>query len=233
AGVDIGAVTGGLAVDVRAGAREVAELAAETVADRADLAVALRQPLQEVPGVLHVAHGEVVVEVVVEIERLLHVFGIVVGELDTRLLPPEQIRHQADKSRLREFMRVPAHGVVDAPDFHDGDDGAGRRAVRDREIGAHLAVTQLDRDGLRFHADALAAVRAGSLSSARALPANIFSRSAEEMGSAATASMVLAIRPRPCSASKGASVANRQDGVPKNACPHRVGAIAPLSAVSA
>src|SRR5262249_54579551 len=103
-----------------AAAHEVAELAAETVADRADLAVALRQPLQKMPRVLHVAHGEVVVEVVVEIERLLHVFGIVVGELDARLLPPEQIRHQADESGLREFMRVPAHGVVDAPDFHSG-----------------------------------------------------------------------------------------------------------------
>src|SRR6516225_9138029 len=129
-------------------------------------------------------------------------------------------------------MRMPAHGVVDAPDFHDG---AGRRAVRDRDIGTHLAVAQLDLDGLRFHADrfhadAWAAVRAGSLSSARALPANIFSRSAGEMG---TASTVLAIRPRPCSASNGASVANRQDAVPKNACPHRVGAIDPLSAVSA
>src|SRR5215510_2536901 len=119
------------------------------------------------------------------------------------------------------------------PDFHDGDDGAGGRAVRDREIGAHLAVAQLDFDGLRFHGSACAAVRAGSLSSARALPANIFSRSAEEMGSASTASIVLAIKPRPCSASNGASVANRQDDVPKNACPQRVGAIAPLSAVSA
>src|SRR5262245_47430688 len=236
--LDIGAVVGDRAVDVGAAAHEVAELAAEAVADRANLAVALRQPLQEMPGVLHVAHGEVVVEVVVEIERLLDVFGIVIGELDARLLPPEQIRHQAHEPRLREFMRVPAHGVVDAPDFHDGDDGARRRAVRDRDIGSHLAVAQLDLDGLRFHADRLhadawAAVRAGSLSSARALPANIFSRSAEEMGSASIASMVLAIRPRPCSASNGASVANRQDAVPKNACPQRVGAIAPLSAVSA
>src|SRR5262245_21947594 len=72
------------------------------------------------PRVLHVAHGEVVVEVVVEIERLLDVFGIVIGELDARLLPPEQVRHQADESRLREFMGMPAHGVVDAPDFHSG-----------------------------------------------------------------------------------------------------------------
>src|SRR5262249_18936234 len=96
---------------------------------------------------------------------------------------------------------------------------AGRRAVRDRDIGSHLAVAQLDLDGLRFHADRLhahawAAVRAGSFSSAHAFPANIFSRSAEEMGSASIASIVLAIRPRPCSASNGASVANRHDDVP-------------------
>ena len=78
--------------------------------------------MEPLSGILHVAHGEVVVEVVVEIERLLHVFGIVIGELDARLLPPEPIRDQADESRLREFMRVPAHGVVHAPDFHNRDD---------------------------------------------------------------------------------------------------------------
>src|SRR5262249_56059522 len=94
----------------------------------------------------------------------------------------------------------------DAPDFHEGDDATGRRAVRDREICSHLAVAQLDLDGLRFHADrfhadAWAAIRAGSLSSTRALPANILSRSAEEMGSASTASILLAIRPRPSSPS--------------------------------
>src|SRR5262249_51647842 len=140
--------------------------------------------------------------------------------------------------RRRQLRGLPAHGVVDPPDSHDGDDGARRRPIRDRDIGSHLAVAQLDPDSLRvhadrFHADAWAAVRAGSLSSARALPANIFSRSAEEMGSASIAAIVLAIKPRPCSASNGASVANRQDDVPKNACPQRVGAIAPLSAVSA
>jgi len=42
-----------------------------------------------VPSVLHVAHREVVVEVVVEIERLLDVVGIAVAELDTGLLPPD------------------------------------------------------------------------------------------------------------------------------------------------
>jgi hypothetical protein len=131
--LDIRAVIGDRAVDIGAAAHQVAELAAEAIADRADLAVALRQLLQIVPGVLHVAHGKVVVEVVVEIERLLHVLGIVVAELDTGLLPPEQIRHETDKSGLGEFVRVPPHGVVDAPDFHDGDDRACRRLVRNGE----------------------------------------------------------------------------------------------------
>ena len=67
---------------------------------------------------------EVVIELVVEVEGLLHVLGVVVGELDARLLAPEEIRHQADEARLGEFLRVLAHGVVDAPDLHDGDDGA-------------------------------------------------------------------------------------------------------------
>src|SRR5262245_22455231 len=132
-------------------------------------------------------------------------------------------------------MRVPAHGVVDAPDFHDGDDGAGRRLVRDGEIGAHLAVAQLDRDVLRFHAraPALAAAGAGSLSRSRALPAKIISRRPGVTGSASTALMVARMRPRPCSQSNGASVANRHDEVPKKAWPQRVAATSPLSAVSA
>ena len=71
--LDVGAVIRDRAVDVGAAAHQVAELAAEAVADRADLAVALRHLLEVMPGVLHVAHAEVVVELVVEIERLLDV----------------------------------------------------------------------------------------------------------------------------------------------------------------
>ena len=56
---------------------------------------------------------------------------IAVGELDPGLLPPKEIGDEADKARLREFMGVLAHGVVHAPDFHDRDDAARRRAVRD------------------------------------------------------------------------------------------------------
>src|SRR3954468_727191 len=127
--------------------------------------------------------------------------------------------------------------VVDAPDFHDRDDGAGGRLVRDREIGAHLAVVQLDPDALRFHfrdpAFVFASVAPGNLSSARALPANIISRLPAVIGSASIALIVLRISPRPCSASNGASVANRHDDVPKKACPQPVAVTSPLSAVSA
>src|SRR6185436_6848999 len=98
-----------------AAAHEVAELPSQAVADRADFAAALRYFLQVVPDVLHVAHAEVVVEVVIEIERLLHILRIAVVELDARLLPPEQVRDQADESRLGELMRMPPHRVVDAP----------------------------------------------------------------------------------------------------------------------
>src|ERR1051326_4720499 len=122
--LDIRAIVGDRAVDLGAAAHQVAELAAQAVADRADLAVALRQLLEEVPGVLHVAHREVVVEVVVEIERLSHVLGIAVRELDAGLLPPEQVGHQADEAGLGELVRVMPHCVVDAPDLHDGDDRA-------------------------------------------------------------------------------------------------------------
>src|SRR5229473_3364414 len=151
--LDVGAVVGDGTVDVGTAAHQVTELAAEAVADRADLAVALRTLLQIVPSVLHVAHREVVVEVVVEIERLLDVLRIAVGELDTRLLAPEEIGHEADESRLGELVRVMAHGVVDAPNLHDGDDRARRRLVGDGEIGPHLAVAELDLDVLRFHSE--------------------------------------------------------------------------------
>ena len=153
--LDVRAVVGDRAIDVRAAAHQVAELAAEAVADRADLAVALRKLLQIVPDVLHVADAEVVVELVVEIERLLHVIGILVGQFDARLLPPEQIRHEADESRLRELMRVVAHGVVDAPDLHDGDDRADRLLVRIGDVGAHRAVAQLHLDVFGPHCPAL------------------------------------------------------------------------------
>jgi hypothetical protein len=55
-----------------------------------------------------------------------------------------------------------------------------------------------------------------------ALPVKIAACSSGGMSSASTAAMVRAIRPRPRSLSKGASVANRQRSVPKNAWPHAV-----------
>ena len=93
-------------------------------------------------------------------------------------------------------------------------------SVRDRQVGAHLAVAQLDPDVLRLHPGAFAAVfAAGSLSNDRALPANIMLRLPDVIGSASIALMVLRIRPRPCSASNGASVANRHDDVAEERMP--------------
>src|SRR5262249_24998817 len=140
---------------------------------------------------------------------------------------PEQVGHQADEAGLGELVGVAAHGVVDAPNLHDGDDRAGGRLVGNSEIGAHLAVAELYSDGLGLHAGL------SSLSSSRALPAKIIAFRPAVMGSASIALMVLRIRPRPSSASNGASVANKHDDVPKNACPQRVAAGSPLSAVSA
>src|SRR6267143_913340 len=65
-------VIGHGAVDVGAAAQEVAELAAQAIADRADLAIAFFHSAEEFRGVLHVANAEVVVEVVIQIEGLLH-----------------------------------------------------------------------------------------------------------------------------------------------------------------
>src|SRR6185437_2261080 len=171
------------------------------------------------------------IEIIVEIECLLHVLRVLVGKLHARFLPPEQIRHQADEAGFGEFVRMMAHRVVDAPDFHDGDDGADGCLVGDRQIGSHLAVAQLDLNVLRFHTPAFAF--AFNLSKSRALPARIRSRAALSISSASIASMVLRISPPPPSASNGASVANNENFVPKKSCPQRVAARAPLSAVSA
>ena len=94
--LDIGAVISDRAVNIRSTAHQVTQFAAEAVADRADLAVALRQLGQKVPCVLHVARGEVVIEIVIEIECLFDVLGIAVGKLDAGLLTPKQIGHETD-----------------------------------------------------------------------------------------------------------------------------------------
>jgi hypothetical protein len=52
---------------------------------------------------------------------------------------------------MHEFVRVMTHGVVDTPDFHDRNDGAGGCAIGDRQIRAHFAIAQFHLDVLRFH----------------------------------------------------------------------------------
>src|SRR5689334_4194211 len=91
--LDIGAVISDRAVDVAAAAHEKAELAAETITDGADLAVAFPHAAQELAGVLHVLDAKIVVEVVVEVEGLPDMVRIAVGQLDARLLAPEQVGH--------------------------------------------------------------------------------------------------------------------------------------------
>ena len=104
--LDVGAVVRDRAIDIGAAAHEIAQLAAEAVTDRADLAVAFRQAFQVFPGVDHVLNAKVVVEIVVEIERFLHVLGVGVGKLDAGLLPPEEIGYEAHEARFREFPSV-------------------------------------------------------------------------------------------------------------------------------
>ncbi len=140
--LDVRAVIGHRAIDVGTAAQQVAQLAAQAIAHCTSLAVAPGQARQVFDGILHVAHAELVVEVVVEIERLLSILGIAIGQFHARLLTPEQVRHQAHKARLGELLRVLAHGVIDAPDFHDGDDAARRRAIGHGEMGTHHTIAQ-------------------------------------------------------------------------------------------
>ena len=157
-------------------------------------------------------HGEVVVEVVVEVECLLDVLGIAVGKLDARLLPPEKIRNETDEAGLRKFVGVMPHGVVDAPDFHDGDDRWRGSAGGYGQIGPHLAVAKLDLDVLRSHLPGLTVSEAGAHCRRECHQVAVSAASRPR-----TPRMVSLMRPRPCSASNGASVANRQCDVPKNA----------------
>src|SRR5882672_10890100 len=194
-------------------------------ADRSDLAAAFRYGLQVRLDVLHVAHPEVVVEVVVEVEGLLHVLGVSVVELDAGLLAPEEIGDEAHEPDLRELLRVTPHGVVYAPNLHDGDDRRRRRSLGEDYVRAHRAVAQGDADVPNSHQL--------SRSSSRALPEKMRSFSALGISSAFTAARVSRISMRPCSASKGASVANRQCEVPKKAWPQRAAAADPFTEVSA
>jgi hypothetical protein len=45
-------------------------------------------------------------------------------------------------SVIVKFMRVVPHGIIDAPNLHDGDDCSRRRPVGNREIGSHFSVPQ-------------------------------------------------------------------------------------------
>ena len=127
--LDIGAVIGNRAIDVGATAHQVAQLAAQAVADRPHLAVAFLERRKMVPGILHVAHGEVVVEFVVEVERLLDVLGIASESSTPGSCRQNRSGTRQMKPASRKFVCMMAHGVVDAPDLHDGDDGAAGRAV--------------------------------------------------------------------------------------------------------
>src|SRR5260370_24523402 len=86
---DVGAVIGDGAIDIAAAAHEVTKLAAETISNGANLAVALLQSGKVAPRVLHVANRDVVIEIVIKVERLAHMLWIAVGQFDASLLPPE------------------------------------------------------------------------------------------------------------------------------------------------
>ena len=85
---------------------------------------------------------------------------------------------------------------------------------------AHFAVPQADAD--------IAGPQQFSFKSERALPAKMRSFSVFEISRLFTALMVSRMSMRPCSASKGASVANTQWPVVKNSCPQRVAEAEPL-----
>ena len=117
-------------------------------------------------------------------------------------------------------MRVMAHGVVDAPDLHDGDDRARGLAVRNGEIGAHLAVAQLHLDVLRLHVTCLSELQQRP----RVAGENLLALGRRDVEARSPRRWCRRSAPAPASESNGASVANRQRSVPKKAWPQIVGA---------
>ena len=143
--LDADAVIADRAIHAGARRRQIGELAAQAVAERADLAGAFRPAAQRLHAGRDVLDAGIDVELLEELERLLPLLRRI-GHVDHRLHAPEQIRRQHDIAFLGIELGDLAHIGVDAEDLlaqHDAGTAAARRhrhislepaAVRGRDI---------------------------------------------------------------------------------------------------
>src|SRR5262249_18148661 len=111
----------------------------EAVTDRSDLPGASRQLAEMAKRRLEVVDTLRLVEALVEGERLLP-FGVrLIGDLDARLLAPEQIRAERDVTLPREAVGEIAHDLVDAENLLDHEHARAAAGRWCREISAEAA----------------------------------------------------------------------------------------------
>ena len=120
--LDIDAVIADRGIGIGARGRQIGQLPAQAITQRADLAGAARKRAQVIDAGLDVLDAFVDVEALHQAEGLLP-FGVgLVGELDAGLHPPEQVGHQGEKAARGQAVGDVAHHLVDAENFLDDDD---------------------------------------------------------------------------------------------------------------
>lgn len=137
---DADAVVADVAIGIRARRHQIGELAAEAESHRADAAGASGIFAQRLQAGDQVGDALGLVKALVEREGL-GPFGLgLVGDLDPRLLAPEEIGAHGDVALLRKAVAEVAHHLVDAEDLLDDQDARAAGAGGGRgDIGGERA----------------------------------------------------------------------------------------------
>src|SRR5579862_6565740 len=113
---------------------------AEAIAEQGNLAIALRKATCCVDGVLDVLDAGISVISLIEAKAVLPVgFGGDV-QVDTWLLPPEQVWSDRKEALIRQFIAVLANVGVHAEQFLQNNNGGSRQSLRSCDIGGKRAV---------------------------------------------------------------------------------------------
>jgi hypothetical protein len=144
--IDADAVIADIAIGLAARRHQEGELAAEAIADRAELAAAGLVLAQIGEGDLEIGDALALVETLIELEGALPLVLGLIGELDARRLAPEEVGAERDITLRGEAVGEIAHSLVDAEDFLDDENAGPRAGFRDREItGETAAIGGADR----------------------------------------------------------------------------------------
>src|SRR5260221_6562330 len=153
--LDTDAVIADRTVDAGFGGGKIGELAAETEAERADLAGALLEAAQRLDGGGDVPHPFGDVEFLIELEGSLPI-GLALPELDILLDTPEEIRAEHDITLVGVEIGDVAHVLVDAEDLLNEDETGTFFRFGQRQIGTEsIAVRRRELDEFSRHADPL------------------------------------------------------------------------------